>query len=138
MDNERAVDRRTILSSLWIFYMFNQAYGDITTLYYSVFINRTPTVTYTNAFLLAGVLLVEPAMVMIVLSRILKYRPNRWANILVAAVLTVVSAATFFVGTPTPVYAFIAATSIVTGLIVVWCAWTWTNPSEVRATSNPA
>ena len=28
------------LSLLWIFYMFNAAYIDITTLYYSVFINH--------------------------------------------------------------------------------------------------
>lgn len=36
---------------LWIFYMFNAVYIDITTLYYSVFINHYAEVHYTQAFL---------------------------------------------------------------------------------------
>ncbi|HTZ63755.1 MAG TPA: hypothetical protein VMB51_06590 [Solirubrobacteraceae bacterium] len=40
------------LSLLWIFYMFNAAYIDVTALYYSVFINHSPKVHYTQAFLL--------------------------------------------------------------------------------------
>lgn len=36
---------------LWIFYMFNAVYIDITTLYYSVFINHHAEVHYTQAFL---------------------------------------------------------------------------------------
>jgi hypothetical protein len=135
MEAESGVDRKMVLSALWIFYMFQQAYGDITTLYYSVFINHTPAVTYTNTFLLFGALLVEPAMAMIVLSRILKYRANRWANVIVGVVLTGVTAVSLFVGTPTPVYAFISAISIATGVVIVWYAWKWSMPSSPRASS---
>jgi hypothetical protein len=137
MATEGSVDRKVILSTLWIFYMFQQAYGDITTLYYSVFINHTPSVTYTNTFLLFAALLVEPAMAMILLSRILKYRANRWANILVGVALTGVTVVSLFVGTPTPVYAFISAISIVTGVIVVGYAWKWPDPSSLRVDSTP-
>ena len=51
-----AIDRgaKERLSLLWIFYMFNAAYIDITTLYYSVFINHKPAVHYTQAFLLGS------------------------------------------------------------------------------------
>ena len=35
-------------------------------------------------------------MVMIVLSRILSYKPNRLANIIVASIMTIVQAATLF------------------------------------------
>ena len=52
-------DKKLILTTLWIFYMFNTAYIDITTLYYSVFINHAPTVHYTQVFLLGGGILVE-------------------------------------------------------------------------------
>ena len=68
------------LSLLWIFYMFNAAYIDITTLYYSVFINHKPAVHYTQAFLLGAGVLIEISIVMVLLSRILKVRANRWAN----------------------------------------------------------
>jgi Family of unknown function (DUF6326) len=138
MEMENPVDRKMILSTLWIFYMFQQAYGDITTLYYSVFINHTPAVTYTNSFLLLGALLVEPAMAMILLSRVLKYRANRWANIIVGIVLTGVTVVSLFVGTPTPVYAFISAISIVTGVVVVWYAWTWPVPASPQVAAVPA
>jgi hypothetical protein len=48
------LDTKSKLSLLWIFYMFNTAYIDITTLYYSVFINHKPKVHYTQVFLLGG------------------------------------------------------------------------------------
>lgn len=113
------------LSLLWIFYTFNAAYGDIGTLYYSLFINPTPVVHYTQAFLLAGAALVEVSMIMIVLSRILKQRINRLANIVTGVFLTAVQAVSLFVGTPTLGYAFISIMMIGSGAIIVWLAWKW-------------
>src|SRR5690242_19051646 len=82
------------LPLVWIFYLFNAAYSDITTLYYSVFINHKPMVHYTQLFLLAAAVLVEISIVMIVLSRLLEHRANRRANIGAGIFLTVVQAAT--------------------------------------------
>ena len=48
------LDMSSRLSLLWIFYMFNAAYIDITTLYYSVFINHHAKVHYTQAFQLGS------------------------------------------------------------------------------------
>jgi Family of unknown function (DUF6326) len=62
--------------------MLNAAYIDITTLYYSVFINHKPTVHYAQVFLLGAGVLIEISIVMILLSRILKCRANRWANMI--------------------------------------------------------
>jgi hypothetical protein len=84
------------LSLLWIFYMFNAAYIDITTLYYSVFINHKPAVHYTQAFLLGAGFLIEISIAMIVLSRALNYRANRWANIMTGIFLAVVQLVTLF------------------------------------------
>lgn len=116
---------RSKLSMLWIFYVLNIAYGDIGTLYYSVFINPTPLVHYTRVFLLGAAVLVEIPMVMVLLSRTLKYRPNRIANVVVGAVLTVVELASLFVGTPTLAYAFIAVITVATSAYIAFYAWKW-------------
>ena len=120
------------LSLLWIFYMFNAAYIDITTLYYSVFINHKSAVHYTQVFLLGAGVLVEISIAMIVLSRVLKYRANRWANMIAAIFLTVVQLVTLFVGTPTLAYAFFSTIIIATTAVIVWYAWRWPN-TEVSA-----
>ncbi len=121
------------LSMLWIFYMFNQAYGDIGTLYYSVFINATPKVQYTQTLLLGATVLVEIAMVMILLSRVLKYRANRWANIIAGISLSAVNAVTLLVGTPTLAYLFITVVSIAAGAVIVGYAWKWRAVSDSKA-----
>lgn len=123
------------LSLLWIFFTLNAAYGDIGTLYYSLFINPTPLVHYTQAFLLGGAALVEVSMIMIVLSRILKQRVNRIANIAAGVFLTAVQAISLFVGTPTLGYSFISIMMIGSGAIIVWLAWKW--PGISNSTPRP-
>jgi Na+/melibiose symporter-like transporter len=120
------------LSLLWTFYMFNAAYIDITTLYYSVFINHKPAVHYTQAFLLGAGVLIEISIAMIVLSRVLKYRANRWANIIAAIFLAVVQLITLFVRTPTLAYVFFSTIMIATAAVIAWYAWKWPN-TEVPA-----
>ena len=120
------------LSLLWIFYMFNAAYIDITTLYYSVFINHKPAVHYTQAFLLDAGVLIEISIAMILLSRVLKYRANRWANIIAAVFLTAVQLITLFVKTPTLAYAFFSVIMIATTAVIAWYAWKWPD-TEVPA-----
>lgn len=129
-------DVRGLLSSLWIVYMFNATYGDLTTLYYSVFINGTPPVHYTQAFLLAGILLVEPAILMIFFTRSLGFRASRWGNIIVAAILAVIQVGTLFVGTPTLAYAFVSAALIATCTAIVWLAWTWVDSTPPVGSST--
>ena len=46
---------------------------------------------------------------MILLSRILKYRANRWANIIAGIFLTAVQLVTLFVKTPTLAYVFFSS-----------------------------
>jgi Family of unknown function (DUF6326) len=62
---------------------------------------------------------------MTLLSRVLPYEVNRWANIGVA-VLQTASVAFSLVGTaPTLYYAFFAAIEIICTLFIIWYAWTW-------------
>ena len=121
------------LSWLWVFFMFNTAYIDITTLYYSVFINHHPNVHYTQVFLLGGAVLVEIPTVMILLSRMLAYRWNRLANVVAAVFLAIVQTATLFVGTPTLAYGFISAILIATSGGIAWYAWNWREPAALTS-----
>jgi Family of unknown function (DUF6326) len=107
-----------LLSTLWIFYLFNAVYGDITELYSS-------RATYSQEFLLFGALLIEPAIVMVLLSRVLQPRACRLTNIIVGIVLTVVNVGTLFIGTLTLPSAFFASTLIATGVVIVAYAWKW-------------
>ncbi|HEV2317110.1 MAG TPA: DUF6326 family protein [Thermoplasmata archaeon] len=134
-------DIRTILSTLWIFYVLNSAYGDITTLYTSVYLHPASSITYSPTFILFGAIIVEPAIVMIVLSRVLANPTNRWANLIVAGLLTIVNVATLFVGIPTPAYAFITGVMIAAGIAIILSAWRWVEPAAPPldpAPGNPA
>ena len=124
------------LSWLWVFYMFNTAYIDINTLYYSVFINHHSKVHYTQTFLLGAAVLVEIPTAMVILSRMLGYRWNRLANVIVGVLLMVVQIATLFVGTPTLAYGFISAILIATSGGIAWYAWNWNEPAPLTAQVN--
>ena len=120
----------SILSTVWIFATVNYLYCDLIAL-----IDPTgymKTVQATQAFLLEAAILVEIPMAMIILSRVLKYRANRWANIAAGTIMTVVQTATLFVGTPTLYYVFFSVIEIVSTAAVVWYAWKWPSTSRVE------
>jgi uncharacterized protein DUF6326 len=128
-----------LLSTLWIFFTFNAAYGDIGTLYQSVYVGIIKNgIQYTQVFLLFGDLLVEIGMVMILLSRILNRRANRLTNIAAGLFLTAVQAVSLFVGTPTLAYTFISIMMIGAGVAIVWSAWNWhAVPSSPEISQTP-
>lgn len=124
-------DRKTILSTIWIFYLFNILYADVLNLMGEV----PPTdgaelieTLLSPEMLLGAAVFLETAMIMIILSRVLNYGVNRWFNIVVATLHTIGVTASLFVGTPTIFYVFFAGVEIATSLFIVWYAWTWTKP----------
>jgi hypothetical protein len=119
-------DRRMMLFTLWIFATLNYVYADVVTL----FDKSVPTsVTgLSQTTLLGAAILVETAIAMVLLSRVLKYQANRWANIIVGAVNTVAVLASLLVATPALYYAFFAIIEIATTLTIIWYAWTWRSP----------
>jgi Na+/melibiose symporter-like transporter len=129
-------ETKSRLSVLWIFYMFNAAYIDITTLYYSVFVNHKPTVHYSQVFLLGAAVLIEISIAMVLLSRVLNYRSNRRANIITGTFLTAVQLMTLFVGTPTLAYLFFSVILVATSAVIVRFAWKWLDP-EVGPVATP-
>jgi hypothetical protein len=128
-------DRKVILSTLWIFAMFNYLYADITSSMDSSVLKELITgvvggMQITPWFLLGGAILMETAIAMVLLSRVLKYRANRVMNIIVGIIHTVAVLASIFVGggVPAPYYIFFITVEVACTLFIIWYAWKWRNP----------
>ena len=127
------------LSTLWIFIMFNMVFADIFSFMYPGFLKELMTgyaggVHITPGFLLGAAVVTEIPIAMIVLSRVLKHRANRWANI-VAGVITI--AYVLGGGALSQLhYIFFAAMEVACALLIIWYAWKWRDPdtSTIPAT----
>lgn len=136
-------DRKTLLSTLWIFAVLNYVYADVYTLFFNPVLRPeawkqflaggTGGVSITEGFVLVTAVLMETAIAMVLLSRVLSYGPNRWANIISGAFHTLFVAWSLEGATPTSFYAFFAAIEIACTLFIVWYAWGWRKP---RASSS--
>ncbi|MBI5869384.1 MAG: hypothetical protein HZB44_00255 [Actinobacteria bacterium] len=128
-------DVKARLSTLWIFVMFNYLYCDVLALMDPESLQQFLTgsidgIDVTQQFLLQASVLMEIPIAMVLLSRILQYRVNRWANIVAGTIMTVVQFATLFFGSsPTYYYLFFSVIEIACTASIVWFAWKW---SQVR------
>lgn len=119
------------LSLLWIFIMFNMVFADILSFMYPGFLQEVMTgyaggTQITPGFLLAAAVVTEIPIAMIVLSRMLKRRVNRWANI-AAGVITI---AYVIGGTATYLHSFFFdAMQVAAALLIIWYAWKWRSPA---------
>ena len=134
-------DRRTILSTLWIFATLNYLYCDVIGLMDSNLLRQYVTgnvngMQLTQTFFLGAGLLMEIPIGMVILSRVLKYRVNRWANIITGIIMTVVQVLTLFAGSSTSYYIFFSIVEIAATTLIVWYAWTWT--ARAPATVYPS
>jgi hypothetical protein len=124
------ISTKTLLSSLWIVVMINMLMADILSLYIPGALDELASFagdTPIPQLMLGGAVIMEIAIVMIVLSHVLAYRVNRWANIIVAVLMIA-----FVVGggSTYPHYIFIAAVEVVSLLLIIWIAWRWSKPAE--------
>lgn len=132
---------RLKLSMLWIFVVANYLYCDVLSLMDPPFLRALlqggpPGLTMTESFLLYAGFLMEIPMAMIVVSRLLEHRANRWLNLVAASLMTMVQIGSFWMGTgPTLHYVFFSAVEIGTLLVIVCTAWHW-KPSSDREISN--
>lgn len=113
-------DMRMKLFTLWIFVTFNYIYADVVTLF-----DKSVTTNLSQGALLAAAILVETSIAMVLLSRVLKYRANRLANIIVGALNTVAILGSLLVATPALYYIFFAVIEIASTSLIVWYAVKW-------------
>jgi hypothetical protein len=126
----KKIDRKVLLSTLWIVVMINMLKADILSLYIPGSLDevaRTAGETPITQLMLGGAIMMEISIIMIILSRILKYRANRWVNI-ITSIITIA----FVVGggASYPHYIFIATVEVVCLLLIIWNAWTWSSTED--------
>ena len=85
------------------------------------FLGATPV----SQMMLVAAIMMEISIAMIFLSRVLKYKANRWANIIIG-VITIVWV--IGGGSTYPHYLFIATIEVICLLLIIWIAWKWTKP----------
>ena len=126
---------RILLVLLWIFYTVNFMYADQLSSLVPGVLEETMsgylaggTVQITPGFLLGTAIVWEIPFLMIVLSWVLKYKVNRWANIIAGTIMAVIQIGSLFMGTPALYYIFYSIVEIAGMLLIIWNAWKWKNP----------
>jgi hypothetical protein len=123
--------KKALFSTLWIFLMFNYLYCDFlsnmeSTVLKGLLDGPIAGMAVTPAFMLNAALLMEIPTAMVLLSRVLPFRINRWANIVTGLIMTLVQVGSLFVGSgPTPHYIFYSVIEASTAAFIVWFAWNW-------------
>jgi len=119
--NTGSTDTKATISMLWVFVILNMMYADVLALMdpTSAIRTRMVGIPMSPEFLLGGAILMETAIAMVILSRLLPYKANRWVNTIVAAV-NIFAVVT---GGHGLYYIFFAAVEILSMLLIVWLAW---------------
>ena len=119
-------DMKVRISALWLFAMLTYTYGDVVTLMDPV---KHGSIPLTEGFLLGGSVFMMIPIMMVLLSRILKYRASRRASIIAGTIMTAALPVTLFVAVPTSYYVFFTVIEISSTALIVWYAWKWHNPA---------
>jgi hypothetical protein len=129
-------DMKAVLSTLWIFVMFNYLYCDLISNMDSAALKgylegHVGSIQVNQEFMLGAAVLMEIPIAMVLLSRVLKFGVNRWANIIAGTIMVLVQISSFFFGTgPTLHYIFYSIIEIACTAFIVWFAWNWRNPES--------
>jgi hypothetical protein len=133
MSTNQKIDAKVLLSTLWIFVTLNYLYCDVVTLMdftqlKQILLGKAGSMDISQSFLLGSAILMEIPIAMVILSRLLKYKPNKIANIIAGSVMTLVQISSLFVGTqPTKYYVFFSVIEIGCTAFIVGYALKWRN-----------
>jgi len=137
-------DTRVRLSVLWLFATLNYIYADV---FFCIDVlgskkGSIDVIHFSPGAWLGIAILIEIPMAMILLSRILKPRANRWANIVAgiietAAVLLAQFVVPIFHITETSsYYLFFGTIEVVCTSLIIWYAWR--SPRETAPRFEPS
>ncbi|MEO0376813.1 MAG: DUF6326 family protein [Cyanobacteria bacterium P01_A01_bin.17] len=125
-----AIEMKAKLSNLWVFYLFNVIFRDIHEFIEPGFIEQVMTgtfngITITEPLLLFGGFVAEVPISMALLSRLLPYGVNRWANIVAAAITLAFEINN---GTTDLDDTFHMVIEMAALCVIIWSAWRWRKP----------
>jgi hypothetical protein len=126
-------DKRLALSALWVFMVLNYLYCDVISLFDPAVLkdavgltSSAGAIVMTPTMLFASAVLMEIPIAMVLLSRVLPFRANRWANVVAPGFLVLVQVGSLFVGTSTAHYIFFSVIEIGTLLLIAALSLRWT------------
>ncbi len=118
--------RNVLLSTLWVFLVFNLIFCLVYTLNYAANLNgKADGILLPQELLPAFSIMLEVAMAMVLLTRILKRKLNRMLNIIFGAAIAVLQLWGLTNGGPTFIYYFINIVEIVTCISIIILAIKW-------------
>ncbi|MEM6436614.1 MAG: DUF6326 family protein [Cyanobacteria bacterium P01_D01_bin.115] len=130
------LERQTLLSTLWVFVLLNMVYADILGTLRPGYLDFLDQISQqlTGSTVLFFAVFMEVAIAMILLSRVLAYKANRWAHF-IAIPLTilwvVVPALMPSLGETTPLsYVFFASVEVATMVFMFGYVWQWPQPES--------
>ena len=128
------LDMNVKLSTLWITASLSYLYCDVISLMDPELLRQYLTgnvngLAVTPGFLLGAAILISIPITMVLLSRVLNYRANRWANITAATFMTAVQSLTLVMGVPAPYYLYLSIIEIACTVLIVGYAWKWRKPA---------
>lgn len=125
----KKLDMKVLLSTLWLLVFLNILTADVLTLNIPgsekyLVATSVSTGAPIPILMLMGAVLNNLSLIMILLSRVLKYGANRWSNIVVG----IFTIAYIWGGkVPYPHYTFIATVETICLLLIIGNAWKWTD-----------
>ncbi len=125
-NNKVEIDKKALLSTLWIFVLLNVIFRDLHEFFRAEMIEEIITGTpVSEQVMLIGGIMMEIPILMVLLSRILNYRINRWANIIIGAVTI---ALIIGLGQKDLDDIFFATIEVIALSAVIWLAVKWREP----------
>jgi len=121
----KKIDSRIVFSALWAVVMVNMLKADVLSLYIPGVVEELITFagdTPVTSLMLAGAVVMEFPILMIVLSLVLPYQFNRWANMILSVVVVIFIWAG---GSAYPHYVFIGLIETVCLFFIFYRAWRW-------------
>jgi hypothetical protein len=138
------LDMNVKISTLWITASLSYLYCDVISLMDPELLKQylkgnVNGLAFTPGFLLGAAILISIPIAMVLLSRVLNYKANRWTNITAATVMTAVQTLTLFMGWPAPYYLYLSIIEITCTVLIVGYAWKWREPAvQPRVAAPPA
>ncbi len=117
------IDPRVKLSLLWIFVIVNMAYADILSLMDPASIIRGIMAgsPLPAGGLLAGAIVMETSLAMVVLPWILNYKVNRWVTLIIGVFMSW----QIIIGGHGLYYLFFTSVEVAGILLIIWFTWKW-------------